>query len=179
MRKILIFGNAGSGKSTLARRILARESIPHLDLDELAWLPGLPPERRPLAEAGEAIDRFVEANSAWVIEGCYGDLIERVLDRASEIIFLNLPVELCIENARNRPWEPHKYASREEQDANLETLIHWISDYPQRTDTLSLQAHRSLYERFAGKKTRYTASPLSPPFSRIGVRCRGRSSNPG
>jgi hypothetical protein len=36
---------------------------------------------------------------------------------------MNLPVAACIENARKRPWEPHKYASKAEQDKNLDRLI--------------------------------------------------------
>ena len=75
---------------------------------------------------------------------------------ADEVIFMNLPVPSCIENARNRPWEPHKYASREEQDGNLAMLIDWIAQYPTRQDVCSESAHRTLYDAFAGKKRMYT-----------------------
>ena len=66
---------------------------------------------------------------------------------------MNLPVALCIENAKNRPWESHKYQSKAAQDANLTMLIDWIAQYEQRTDTFSKSAHQILFDEFTGKKT--------------------------
>jgi adenylate kinase family enzyme len=156
--KILIFGNSGSGKSTLAKTLSQQRGLSHLDLDTLAWLPTNPPQRMPLAESRAAIDAFISSSDNWVIEGCYTDLLDIAAPHADEVIFMNLPVEACIENARNRPWEPHKYASRAEQDANLEMLIDWISQYPARQDVFSAAAHRTLYETFTGKKRMITGN---------------------
>lgn len=157
-RKVVIFGNSGSGKSTLAGEIASSDGLAHLDLDTLAWLPGMPPERRPLAESQQEMDAFCQANDGWVIEGCYADLLECVLPRASEIIYMNLPVEACVANAKARPWEPHKYESKEAQDANLDMLIQWIRDYDTRDDVFSRRAHEAFYERYQGKKTVYTSN---------------------
>ena len=156
--KILIFGNSGSGKSTLALDISANQNIGHLDLDTIAWLPVSPPERTPIVEAEAQIKEFTDKHSEWVIEGCYTDLLELTSEIASEIIFLNLPVGLCIENAKNRPWEPHKYASKELQDQNLAMLINWISDYALRDDTFSRKAHTQFFDDFVGKKTMYVSN---------------------
>ncbi len=158
MKKIVIFGNSSSGKSTLAKKICDEKKISHLDLDTLAWLPISPPERRPIAESIKEIETFIKLNEAWVIEGCYSDLLEKVLPFSNEIIFMNLPIKTCIQNAKARPWEPHKYASKKAQDANLEMLIDWISLYNQRTDTFSEQSHRELYESFEGKKIIYLSN---------------------
>lgn len=125
----------------------------HLDLDSLAWLPTQPPQRMPLTESRESIDEFIASNEAWVIEGCYTDLLEMLAENATEIVFLNLPIEQCLQNASIRPWEPHKYASKEAQDANLEMLLDWISQYEHREDVFSLAAHTRFYEGFAGTKT--------------------------
>lgn len=152
MKRILIFGNSGSGKSTLAKKLSSTHQLSHLDLDTLAWLPTAPPERKSLEESESEILSFINSNQDWVIEGCYSDLLEIALPYSSEIIYLNLPIELCIENARNRPWEPHKYDSKEAQDANLEMLVDWISQYSSRTDTFSEASHRALYEQYAGSK---------------------------
>lgn len=152
MRKIVIFGNSGSGKSTLATKLSSAEGLAHLDLDTLAWMPTVPPERRPLAESTAEILEFIRSNTSWVIEGCYSDLLEVALESSNELIFMNLPIESCVENARNRPWEPHKYESKEAQDRNLNMLIDWISQYTERTDTFSKASHTALYERYPGKK---------------------------
>ncbi len=158
MRKIVIFGNSGSGKSTLAKKLSGAESLAHLDLDTLAWMPTVPPERRPLPESKAEILEFIRSNASWVIEGCYSDLLEVALESSNELIFMNLPIESCIENARNRPWEPHKYESKEAQDRNLNMLIDWISQYTERTDTFSKASHAALYERYSRKKCMLTSN---------------------
>ena len=158
MRKILIFGNSGSGKSTLAKELCDSDRLAHLDLDTLAWEATDPPERKPLNESNEKIKKFIDSNDGWVIEGCYADLLEKALPFSNEIIFMNLPVETCILNAKNRPWEPHKYESKDAQDVNLEMLIDWISQYNHRVDTFSEQSHRTLYDKFKGKKTVYISN---------------------
>ena len=153
MRKILIFGNSGSGKSTLAKQLSTDEGLAHLDLDTIAWLPSIPPERESLSVSKGKIVQFVQENDKWVIEGCYSDLLKLASPFANEMIFLNLSVEKCIEHCRYRPWEPHKYKSKQEQDKNLEMLIDWIRKYPVRTDEFSLLAHQKLFDEFKGKKT--------------------------
>lgn len=154
MRKVILFGNSGSGKSTLATRLKEAEKLAHLDLDTIAWLPTSPPKRSPEAEAHKSIQAFIDDHESWVIEGCYSDLLRFASQFASELIFLDLPIADCIENARNRPWEKHKYESKEAQDANLEMLIDWIAQYDKRTDCFSQSAHTKLYEEFQGTRTR-------------------------
>jgi len=156
LKKVVIFGNSGAGKSTLAIELSKSEGLAHFDLDTAAWQPVSPPMRRPIDESRNEIDKFLADNKSWVIEGCYSDLLEIVLPASSEIIFLNLPVEICISNAKNRPWEPHKYASKEAQDKNLDMLINWIAEYSDRADTFSKSSHETLYNCYEGKKTMYT-----------------------
>lgn len=158
MKKIIIFGNSGSGKSTLAKYLCESEQLAHLDLDTVAWLPEMPPQRKPLADSRVDIEAFVTTFAGWVIEGCYSELLEMVLPEATEIVFLNLPVDQCIENAKARPWEPHKYESKEAQDANLDMLISWIADYETRQDTFSQTAHQRLFDSYDGKKIEHTTN---------------------
>ncbi len=159
MKKIVIFGNSASGKSTLAKWLSGSEGLSHLDLDGIAWMDSVPPKRKPLAESQEKIQAFMQANDAWVIEGCYADLLALVLPYANEMIFLNLPVNDCIDNAKARPWEPHKYPSKTAQDENLMMLLAWIAEYEKRDDVFSLRAHKNLYDNFSGKKIMHTARP--------------------
>ena len=152
MRKIIIFGNSGSGKSTFARQF-QKAGLAHLDLDTLAWDMNPDPVRKPLRESQRDISRFINNNDSWVIEGCYSDLINFAISHSTEIFYMNLGVDLCIENAENRPWEPHKYESKQAQDESLAMLVDWISQYPSRTDTFSKVAHETLYSTYEGKKT--------------------------
>ncbi len=159
MPRLLIFGNSGSGKSTLARAKAELLQCPHLDLDTIAWQRGVdPPTRMPLSASQTLIAPFLADNEPWVIEGCYTSLLALVTPHATELIFLNPGVETCLDNSRNRPWEPHKYESPEAQQANLAMLLEWIAQYPEREDEFSLQAHRKLYDEFPGPKREYTSN---------------------
>jgi adenylate kinase family enzyme len=125
-------------------------AIPHLDLDQLAW--ASPGTRRPLAESASAIQSFVAAHKEWIAEGCYADLLELLLPLATELRFLNPGIDVCVANCRARPWEPDKYASKQEQDARLEFLLQWVRDYECRSDEYSLSRHRELFDGFPGHK---------------------------
>ena len=153
MKKIVIFGNSGAGKSTLAKKLQQKYNLNYLDLDLLAWSNSSIPTRKPFAESTEEINDFLSNVNEWVIEGCYADLLRHVIKEAGELIFLNPGTDVCISHCRNRPWEPHKYASKEEQDKNLEMLIDWVKQYETRNDEFSLKAHIALYELFKKRKT--------------------------
>jgi len=159
MQRIVIFGNSGSGKSTLANEKAGLLSCSHLDLDTVAWLDDRrAPTRRPLIESAKLIEPFLAANESWVIEGCYSGLLDLVILKSTEIIFLNPGVDVCVKNCQNRPWEPHKYDSPEEQDTNLEMLLSWVEQYSQRDDEFSLQAHRRIFDNYAGAKREFKSN---------------------
>jgi adenylate kinase family enzyme len=150
--RVAILGNSGSGKSTLAQAVAARLDAEVLDLDTLAWQPGEVAVPRAATEARADVEAFCARRTAWVVEGCYGDLIATLLRRAPLLVFLEPGEAVCIAHCRARPWEPHKYASRAEQDQHLAFLLEWVAGYYTRSDSLSLHAHRALYEGYAGRK---------------------------
>lgn len=156
MKKILIFGNSGSGKSTLSKKLAKDNNLAHLDLDVLAFQKESPMKRKEIKSSMIDIYTFIKNNNSWVIEGGYSDLLEPLLEDANEVYFLNLSSEECQKNAKNRSWEPHKYASKEAQDQNLHMLLEWILEYYNRDDTFSQIEHKRLYEKFSGKKTIFT-----------------------
>ncbi|MDG2167792.1 MAG: hypothetical protein P8L44_07675 [Opitutales bacterium] len=98
------------------------------------------------------MDAFIGCSEQWVVEGCYTGLISHFLSKATQLIFMNLGVETCITNCRARPWESHKYASKEEQDERLGFLLEWVKEYETREDEFSLEAHQSLFDQFTGSK---------------------------
>jgi hypothetical protein len=174
MCRIVVFGNSGSGKTTLARVLTSQYGLAHLDLDSLAWdssgvqvqtmtlddWVAFVPRRRSLTESASTIRDFIHEHSEWVIEGCYGDLLEQVLPYASEVRFLNPGVEACIANCRARPWEPEKYPSKEAQDQKLDFLLDWVREYESRADEYSLARHRELFEGFRGPKVELSSLPV-------------------
>ena len=159
--RILIFGNSGAGKSTRAKAYAKEYQLAHFDLDTIAWNNTNPPTRKALDSSIEQLTDFTSTHETWVIEGCYADLIEVLLSSATHVIFIDLPVEKCIENAKNRPWEPHKYGSKAEQDANLQMLLEWIRGYESRNDVFSRQAHNELYLKAHCNKVRIASNEQS------------------
>jgi len=154
MRKILVFGNSGAGKSTLSKKLSSDDNLAHLDLDTLAFKKDSPTQRRDINESMLEINEFIVKYNSWVIEGGYTDLLERLLEQANEIIFLDLSAEACQLNAKNRGWEPHKYESKKAQDKNLDMLLGWILDYYEREDSFSEIEHNRIFQKFSGNKTR-------------------------
>jgi uncharacterized protein YaiI (UPF0178 family)/adenylate kinase family enzyme len=157
-KRLVIFGNSGAGKSTLAARLARAHGLAHLDLDTLAWEPDQPPTRRDLDHGIRAIEAFVAEHPGWVIEGCYADLLVVTLTHRPKLVFLNPGIEACAANCRTRPWEPHKYATPEEQDASLEMLVEWVRAYATREDVFSLASHRRLYDGYDGEKAEVTSN---------------------
>ncbi|HQZ31559.1 MAG TPA: shikimate kinase [Arenimonas sp.] len=150
--RVLVFGNSGSGKSTLAVRLAATHGLAHLDLDSIVWEPGkIAVPRAPEAIAA-SLHAFLEGHERWVIEGCYGELVDMAAGRCTELVFLNPGRDACLDNNTRRPWEPHKYASKEAQDAMLANLQAWVAGYYEREDAWSYRAHRRIFDAFTGRK---------------------------
>lgn len=150
--RVLVFGNSGSGKSTLARQLAQEHRLAHLDLDSIVWEPDTIAVQRPPDAITASLAAFLSEHDRWVIEGCYGELVEAASNHCTELVFLNPGLETCLEHNRRRPWEPHKYASKEAQDAMLENLQEWVAGYYERHDPWSYHAHRRIFDAFEGSK---------------------------
>lgn len=166
--RIAIVGNSGSGKSTLARWIAARTGAALLDLDTVAWEPGQIAVARPTGAAEDEVRAYCRARERWVVEGCYANLVRAALDSGPRLVFLNPGEAACLAHCRSRPWEPHKYASKAEQDERLEFLLAWVSDYYRRAGAMSLAAHAALYADYEGMKHELLERvDLDPPAAEI------------
>jgi hypothetical protein len=87
------------------------------------------------------------------------------LDFAPRLVFLNPGEAQCLANCRARPWEPHKYASKQEQDERLPFLLSWVSQYYVRDEDMSLSAHRALFHTYSGPRIELTSQPVLVPPS--------------
>ena len=150
--RIVILGNAGSGKSTLARSLARTQRMPMLDLDTLVWEPDRVAALRPDELVFSDLAQFCRESDDWVIEGCYGDLVEAVLPHRPLLIFLEPGRGVCVANCRARPWEPHKYRNRQVQDDHLEDLLGWVRSYYDLDGSMSLAGHRAVFDGYAGPK---------------------------
>jgi adenylate kinase family enzyme len=150
--RVAIIGNSGSGKSTLAKRY----KLPMLDLDTVYWERGKIAVQR---DGSDDVRAFCRAKEGWVVEGCYASLIAVALEFGPELILLDPGVDACIRHCEARPWEPHKYASKEEQDKYLAFLLDWVRGYYTRDGEMSLRGHEALYAAYSGPKRRIVELP--------------------
>ena len=139
--RIAIIGNSGSGKSTLARQLSAAHSLAALDLDTIAWEPGKVGVPRPPAAATGDLSSFCSAHERWVVEGCYAGLVSRALAYSPILLFMDPGIDACLISCRDRPWEPHQYVTKADQDAT-------------RDGDMSLHAHQSVFDGYRGLKLR-------------------------
>lgn len=166
--RIAILGNSGSGKSTLGTWLARAADLAVLDLDSVAWEPDQPAVARSSALAEADVAAFCTTHTRWVLEGCYGNLVEAALRFEPFLIFLNPGLERCTAHCLNRPWEPHKYPSRQEQDANLPFLLAWVAEYYTRDGPMSMAAHQAVFDRYPGRKVELQRVPqLDPPEAEV------------
>jgi hypothetical protein len=93
MERINVVGTSCSGKTTLARRIAARLSLPHTELDALFWGPGWQPV------PGEVFrSRVSDAvrGDRWVIDGGYSTIRSIIWGRADTVVWLDYPMPLVL-----------------------------------------------------------------------------------
>jgi adenylate kinase family enzyme len=87
--RIVVVGTSGAGKTTLARRIAAMLALPHIELDAINWQPGWRDlTRHDPEEFLRRVDEAIEAE-AWVVDGNYGPVRDRVWRRATHLLWLD------------------------------------------------------------------------------------------
>lgn len=159
--RVAIIGNSGSGKTTLARQLARAHAAPVLDLDTVAWEPGEIARLRAPAAAEFDVRAFCDSGEGWIVEGCYATLVRVALSYEPHLLFLDPGPERCRMNCEARPWEPHKYATKAEQDEKLGFLLSWVADYYRRDGEMSHRGHHALYESYPGPKEHLQEPPDS------------------
>ena len=82
-------GTSGAGKTTLARKIATLLELQHIELDAINWQSGWRDLTRHDPE--EFVRRVAEviAAEAWVVDGNYGPVRDRVWQRATHLVWLD------------------------------------------------------------------------------------------
>ncbi|GKV68192.1 topology modulation protein [Sporosarcina sp. NCCP-2716] len=100
MKRILILGvSAGAGKSTFARQLGEKLDIQVCYLDGLNFKEGWEEVTR---ESFEEAQREAASGDKWIIEGNYSSTLACREDRADTIIYLELPLALCLYRVMKR-----------------------------------------------------------------------------
>jgi adenylate kinase family enzyme len=138
------------GKTWLGDQLSSRLSLPLVRLDDVYWAGTYGAEGRPKDEVFRDVhDRA--SKDAWVMEGVYGWLLPAALPRATEFVFIDLPVAECLTNLRSRGNQGGG------SQASFQTMLDWVSEYPNRSNSNSRLTHQRLWDQFVGKKDLLTS----------------------
>ncbi|MGH6883415.1 MAG: hypothetical protein ACREFM_21010, partial [Hypericibacter sp.] len=131
-RRVAIVGNVAGGKSTLARVLSEATGIPHREYDRLLWRGA---ELLSDREA-TALEQPWLAEDIWIIDGMGAwEAIERRLDRADGIIFVDLPLLQHCAWAAQRRLDQARRGETDPREAvlDLETLFRLMAITQKRT----------------------------------------------
>ena len=144
----MVIGCPGSGKSTFSRALHKITNIPLFHLDMMYWN-----SDRTTVEKAVFRKRLSDAiqQNEWIIDGNYGSTIELRLQACDTVIFLDYPLEICIDGIRERrgkarsdmPW----IENEDEEDAEF---IEFIKSYnsqsrPQIMELLKLYSDKNIF----------------------------------
>lgn len=103
MKRIMVIGCPGSGKSTFARALHQKTGVPLYHLDMLYWNAD-----KTTVEKSVFLERLtaVLKKDEWIIDGNFSSTMELRLALCDTVIFLDFPMEVCLDGVRARRGKP-------------------------------------------------------------------------
>lgn len=95
-RRILVIGSAGSGKSTFSRALSTRTGLPVIHLDLSYWGPGW---AKPSESEWRERQRDLLRGDAWIADGNDLGTLDLRLERAEDVVLLDMPWWICARRA--------------------------------------------------------------------------------
>ena len=99
MKKVIVIGCPGSGKSTISRELHNKTGIPLYHLDMMYWNAD-----KTTVEKSVFLERLsvVLGKDEWIIDGNYGSTMELRMAACDTVIYLDYPLDVCLDGIRNR-----------------------------------------------------------------------------
>ncbi|MFM9943580.1 MAG: AAA family ATPase [Hyphomicrobiaceae bacterium] len=146
-RRTLIIGNSGSGKSRLAEALGSQVHAPVFDLDLIHWKDNGSGAKQDEGVARQEVGDLAKTER-WVIDGVYGWLAEVAMPRATALIWLDIPWDVCREGLVARGQR------RGGTEADFTALLKWAEAYWDRHTPTSYTGHQRLFDAFNADKLR-------------------------
>ncbi|MBQ1877611.1 MAG: adenylate kinase [Erysipelotrichaceae bacterium] len=125
MNKIIVIGSPGSGKSNFSRKLGEITGLPVIHLDNLWWKA----DRTTVSR--EEFDEKLAAvmhKERWIIDGDYRRTLEVRMKRCDTVIFLDYPLEVCLQGISERILAPREDLPWVEEEIDPE-LLQRVRDY--------------------------------------------------
>ena len=130
MNRILVIGCPGAGKTYFAKALSKIIGIPVIHMDNLYW------NKDKTSISKEELENKLLPylkEDKWIIDGNYHDTLKQRLEYATDVFFLNVPRETCIEGILERIDQPRDDIPWVETKKDAIDLIEWTIDYEDRT----------------------------------------------
>ena len=135
MKKIIVIGCPGSGKSTVSRALHNKTGIPLYHLDMMYWNAD-----KTTVEKSVFLERLsaVLKKDAWIIDGNYGSIMELRMAACDTVIFLDYPLDVCLDGIRERRGKPRNDMPWIETEEDAE-FIEFIKNYNEQQKPIVIE----------------------------------------
>jgi adenylate kinase family enzyme len=168
MHRVSVVGTSCSGKTTIARRIADQYQISHIELDKVFWGPNWTPS--PLDQYRLEVEALA-AGDEWVIDGNYSKVRDIVWSRATDVVWMKLPLATVLwrvikRTIRRIVAQEELFAGNRETFKNAilsrDSLIWWvIRTHRGRNRALREMLKREEYSRLQLYEVRKTNDEIS------------------
>ena len=94
MKRVLVMGvSPGVGKSTFAKKLGKKLDLEVYHLDSLYWQPGWTERDN---DSFRELQEHIVKKDSWIIDGNYSNSYDLRVKRADTIIYLELPLIVCV-----------------------------------------------------------------------------------
>lgn len=130
MKRILVIGCPGAGKTYFSKKLKEIMGLPVVHMDNLYWN-----EDKTSISFDELNKKLLPylQNEEWIVDGNYHDTLKLRLEYATDVFFLKMPREQCIEGILERIDQPRDDIPWVETKKDAVELIEWTIDYEART----------------------------------------------
>ena len=147
--RLLFLGTSGSGKSTVARAAAAKLALPHTELDAIRHRENW---RELPDEEFRAQVAAVAERAAWVVDGNYPVVRDLLVERATQVVWLNPPKHIVMAQVI---WRSFSRAAlrRPLWNGNREQFRTWLqADHPIRWAWNTYESREREFERMMTAK---------------------------
>ena len=143
MKKVIVIGCPGSGKSTVSRALHNKTGIPLYHLDMMYWNAD-----KTTVEKSVFLERLsaVLEKDEWIIDGNYGATMELRMAASDTVIFLDYPLNVCLNGIKERFGKPRSDMPWIETEEDSE-FIEFIKNYNEQQKPKVLE----LLKKYADK----------------------------